>query len=85
MPKVEIYSTRFCLYCLLAKRLLRRKGVAFRVIDVTFRRGARAQMRKRAYGQHSVPQIFVGDRHIGGCEELYDLDRRGELDRLLAS
>lgn len=84
MAKVTIYTTMLCPYCHMAKDLLRQKGVAFEEIDVNSQSGLRAQMRERAGGRNSVPQIWIGDRHVGGCDDLYALDRTGGLDPLLA-
>lgn len=84
MASVEIYTTRFCPYCYQAKELLNRKGVAFREIDVTADRQLREKMVERANGRTTVPQIFVGAAHVGGCDDLYALDEAGELDALLA-
>lgn len=83
--KVEIYTTRVCPYCVRAKALLRRKGVRFVEYDVTNDPERRAEMVQRAHGHRTVPQIFIDDRHVGGCDDLYALDRRGELDPLLFS
>ena len=85
MPPVTVYTTRFCPYCADAKALLRRKGVAFDEIDVSGDRAGRAAMTERAGGRTSVPQIFVGERHVGGCDDLYALDGEGKLDPLLAA
>ena len=85
MSPVTIYTTRFCPYCAEAKDLLRRKDVAFDEVDVSGDRAARAAMTERAGGRTSVPQIFIGDRHVGGCDDLYALDDAGELDPLLAA
>ncbi|MCB1521915.1 MAG: glutaredoxin 3 [Hyphomicrobiaceae bacterium] len=84
MAKVTIYTTMFCPYCHMAKDLLNEKGVTFDEIDVNSRAGLRAEMRQKAGGQNTVPQIWIGDRHIGGCDDLYALDRAGGLDPLLA-
>ena len=84
MPPVTIYTTRFCPYCSDAKDLLRRKSVAFDEIDVSDRK-LRAAMTERAGGRTSVPQIFIGERHVGGCDDLYALDSAGRLDPLLAA
>jgi glutaredoxin 3 len=84
MPKIEIYTTLFCPFCIRAKRLLRRKGASFEEFDVTMKPNARATMRERADGAHTVPQIFIDGRHIGGCDELHALDAAGGLDPLLA-
>lgn len=83
MPSVTIYTTRLCPYCTAAKSLLRQKSVAFDEIDVTGNPGERRQMSERAAGRTTVPQIFIGDRHVGGCDDLYDLDHAGQLDQLL--
>ena len=84
MSKVEIYASMFCPFCHQAKRLLGAKGVDFDEIDVDRDPDARALMTERAGGRRTVPQIFIGDRHVGGCDELYALERAGELDPLLA-
>jgi glutaredoxin 3 len=76
-----MYSTGWCGFCARARALLERKGIAFREIDVDDA-GARAEMETRS-GKRSVPQIFIGPRHVGGFEELYALERSGELDQLL--
>lgn len=83
MPRVTVYSSAFCGYCYRAKKLLQEKGVAFEEIDVMMSPGRRAEMIARAGGRHTVPQIFVGDRHVGGCDELHALEREGKLDPLL--
>jgi glutaredoxin 3 len=72
-----------CPYCHAAKNLLSHKGVKFDEIDVTFAPGKRADMSKRAAGKRTVPQIFIGEVHVGGCDELHDLDHAGKLDPLL--
>lgn len=84
MPKVTLYTTRFCPYCAMAKRLLTQKGVGFEEIDVGGNPSLRAQMTSKANGHRTVPQIWIGDTHVGGCRELYQLDDEGELDALLA-
>jgi glutaredoxin 3 len=84
MSTVEVYTTPLCPYCVSAKKLLRRKGVDFTEIDVAGVPGRRAEMTARAKGRTTVPQIFVGAVHVGGCEELYELDQAGGLDALLA-
>ena len=81
--RIEIYTGALCGYCVAAKRLLRSKGVAFEEIKVSFRPRRRAEMIRRASGRHTVPQVFVDGTHLGGCDELYALDRAGELDQLL--
>lgn len=83
MRPVTIYTTAWCPYCSAAKSLLKEKGVAFQEIDVERVQGARATMVGKASGRTSVPQIFVGDTHVGGCDDLYALDRAGKLDPLL--
>lgn len=85
MQLVTIYTTAWCPYCSAAKTLLRDKGVTFTEIDVEKTAGARATMVQRAGGRTSVPQIFIGDKHVGGCDDLYALDRAGGLDPLLAA
>ncbi len=84
MPTVEIYTTRFCPYCNAAKALLKRKGVPFHEIDLSAERERRAEMIERAHGRTTVPQIFVGDIHVGGCDDLHALEDDGKLDALLA-
>jgi len=83
MRKITIYSTSLCPYCFMAKRLLGKKGVEFEEIDVGGNPKLRQAMQQRAGGQHTVPQIFIGDQHVGGCDELHDLERSGKLDPLL--
>lgn len=84
MAAVTVYSSDFCPYCMRAKALLRRKGVAFEEICVDGRADLRAGMAARA-GRNTVPQIWIGQRHVGGCDDLHELERRGELDSLLAA
>ena len=81
-PKVVMYATDWCPYCARARRLLEDKGIAFEEIDVEARPEARAEMMARSR-RHTVPQIFVGGTHVGGCDDLYELDARGGLDNLL--
>lgn len=83
MPNVTIYTRQFCGYCTAAKRLLATKGVAFDEIDATREPAKRREMTERS-GRATFPQIFIGGRHVGGCDDLYALDRKGELDALLA-
>jgi glutaredoxin 3 len=83
MARVEIYSTMFCPFCYRAKQLLEAKGVDYEELDVTMRPGRRREMMERAAGQSSVPQIFIDDTCIGGCDELYALEATGKLDPLL--
>ena len=84
MAQVEIYTTRYCPYCHSAKALLNRKGVAFTEIDVTGDWEGRRKMVERARGGYTVPQIFIGTTHVGGSDELHELDAAGRLDPLLA-
>ncbi|MGE0007342.1 MAG: glutaredoxin 3 [Parvibaculaceae bacterium] len=84
MPKVTIYTTPFCPYCHSAKALLRRKNVAFSEIDVSFDPEERRRMIAKAQGRRTVPQIFIGETHVGGSDELHALERQGRLDPLLA-
>ncbi len=83
MARVEIYSSMFCPFCHRAKHLLEAKGADFEEIDVTMSPGRRREMTERAAGQSSVPQIFIDDAHVGGCDDLYALEAAGELERLL--
>ncbi len=85
MPEIEIYTTRYCPYCVAAKRLLSHKGVTFTEIDVSGDRVERSKMVVRASGRMTVPQIFIGATHIGGYDDLYALDRGGKLDPLLGT
>jgi glutaredoxin 3 len=82
---VEIYTSRTCGYCHAAKELLRGKSIAYMEFDVTSDHALRSQMTARANGRTSVPQIFVGDVHVGGCDDLYALDSEGRLDNLLVT
>lgn len=84
MAKIEIYTTLFCGYCHRAKKLLQDRGAEFTEIDVLADGGRRAEMQRRTGGQSSVPQIFIDGRHVGGCNELYELDRSGKLAALIA-
>lgn len=83
MAPVEIYTTAFCPYCGWAKELLNKKGVAFKEIDVGGNSALRAQMSERSSGRTTVPQIFIGATHVGGCDDLYALEEDGKLDPLL--
>jgi glutaredoxin 3 len=82
--KIEIYTTATCPYCIRAKALLNKKGAAFEEIRVDVNPALRPEMVKRASGRTTVPQIFIGDRHVGGCDDLHDLDYEGQLDPLLS-
>jgi glutaredoxin 3 len=83
MQPVEIYTTPLCGYCHAAKRLLSSKGVSFSEVDVSADPDRRAEMMQRANGGRTVPQIFIGDTHVGGSDELHALEREGKLDPLL--
>lgn len=83
MAQVEIYTTMICPYCHRAKKLLDAKGVDYTEIDVMTDSKLRTQMRERAGGRTSVPQIFINGQHVGGCDDLYALDRQGQLSPLL--
>jgi glutaredoxin 3 len=83
MAVIEIYTTPYCPYCLDAKTLLKKKGAAFSEIDVSRDRDLRVKMIARAQGRTTVPQIFIGETHVGGCDDLYALDDAGKLDALL--
>lgn len=85
MPPVDIYTTRFCPYCFTAKALLKRKGVAFTEINLSQEHERREEMITRANGRMTVPQIFIGDLHVGGSDELHALERAGKLDPLLTA
>ena len=85
MPLVEIYSKTTCSYCWQAKRLLDSKGVAYKEIMLDFGGPEREVMIQRANGRTTVPQIFIDGRHIGGCDDLYRLERAGQLDSLIAA
>lgn len=81
--KVEIYTWRTCPFCLRAKALLNRKGITYTEYAIDGDEAARERMAARAGGRRSVPQIFINGQHIGGCDDLYNLERSGELERLL--
>jgi glutaredoxin 3 len=81
--QVEIYTTPYCGYCRMAKQLLARKNVTYTEIDVSGDAGLRQKMVERADGRTTVPQIFIGDTHVGGCDDLYELNDAGSLDKLL--
>lgn len=83
MPPIEIYTTPYCPYCIAAKKLLASKGAPFTEIDVAGNGEQRAKMVERANGGSTVPQIFIGATHVGGCDDLYALDSAGGLDPLL--
>jgi len=85
MKPVEIYTSPLCGFCHAAKRLLNQKGVSFSEVDVLANPDRKPEMIKRADGGRTVPQIFVGDINVGGCDDLYALERAGKLDALLAA
>jgi glutaredoxin 3 len=85
MKPVEIYTSPLCGFCHAAKRLLNQKGVSFSEIDIRADPDRKAEMIQRANGGYTVPQIFVGETHVGGCDDLYALERSGQLDPLLAA
>lgn len=82
MTDVVIYTTQVCPYCVRAKQLFQRKGVSYREIDISFDQAERMALVARTR-QRTVPQIFINDQHIGGCDDLYALERSGQLDPLL--
>lgn len=84
MQPIDIYTSPICGFCHAAKRLLNEKGANFNEIDVLRDSERKQEMMQRAHGRHTVPQIFIGDTHVGGCDDLYDLERAGKLDALLA-
>ncbi len=85
MPRIEIYTKMLCPYCTRAKRLLSEKGADFQEYDISMGGPKRAEMLQRANGRSTVPQIFIGDTHVGGSDDLAALDRAGKLDALLAA
>ncbi|MBL6595215.1 MAG: glutaredoxin 3 [Candidatus Puniceispirillum sp.] len=85
MAKVEIYTAMACPFCTRAVKLLTAKNISFEEIDVTLSSAKRQAMKSRANGKTSVPQVFINDDHIGGCDDLFALDQAGHLDRLLTA
>lgn len=85
MKSVEIYTSPLCGFCHAAKRLLNAKGVSFSEVDVWAEPERKAEMIQRANGGRTVPQIFIGGEHVGGCDDLHALERAGKLDALLAA
>ena len=81
---VEIYTWTYCPFCIRAKALLDKKGVAYQEYKIDGDEAARKEMAQRANGKRSVPQIFIDDRHIGGCDEIHALEAKGELEPLLS-
>jgi len=84
MPPIKIYTTPICPYCVRAKALLRKKGASYEEIDVFMDPDARDEMESVSHGRRTVPQIFIGETHVGGCDDLYALENSGKLDPLLA-
>jgi len=84
MKSVRIYTTPMCPYCVRAKSLLKKKGATVEEVDIMMDMAAREEMEVKTGGARSVPQIFIGDTHVGGCDELYALEQDGKLDTLLA-
>lgn len=84
MAEIEIYTTKVCPYCVRAKNLLNAKDADFKEIDLTGDDAGREALLKRSGGMRTVPQIFINGQHIGGCDNLYELEEKGELDKLLA-
>ncbi len=85
MADVTIYTRQFCGFCTAAKRLLEQKGVPYEEHDATFSANLRQEMVQRAGGRSTFPQIFIGGKHVGGCDELHALERAGKLDQMLQS
>lgn len=85
MKAVEIYTSPFCGFCHAAKRLLTQKNISFSEIDVFSDPSRKQEMIQRSGGGRTVPQIFIGEKHVGGCDDLYALERAGKLDPLLAA
>jgi len=83
VTKIDIYTSSLCGFCYEAKELLKEKGVAFNEIDIITEPNRRGEMLKRTKGHHTVPQIFINNIHVGGCDDLYSLDARGKLDPLI--
>ncbi len=84
MPEITIYTRKFCGYCSAAKSLLKSKGAKFNELDATMNSKLKQEMIQKSNGGRTFPQIFIGDKHVGGCDELHALDRAGKLDPLLS-
>ena len=84
MTTVEIYTKDYCPYCKKAKELLTKKKVSFTEYDVTYDQEKFEEMVERSFGRRTVPQIFINDTHIGGCDDMHELDAKGKLDSLLS-
>jgi glutaredoxin 3 len=85
MAHIEIYTTNYCPYCTKAKALLKTKGVSYQEYDVTMNPADRVKMTERSNGGRTVPQIFINNKHVGGCDDIHALDRAGKLDALIAA
>ena len=85
MTTIEMYSGDFCPYCMRAKSLLKKKGLEFTEFNVQKDPERRSEMLERTAGARSIPQIFINDRHVGGCDQLYALEKKGELDSWLSA
>ncbi len=85
MANVVIYTRQMCGFCTAAKRLLQKKEIAFQELDATFEPALRSEMIQRSGGRATFPQVFIGETHVGGCDDLMDLERSGKLDDLLAA
>jgi glutaredoxin 3 len=85
MADITIYTTMLCPYCYRAKSLLKQKGASYTEIDVGMDADKRQEMTERAHGRRTVPQIFIGDTHVGGCDDLFALEAAGKLDAMLAA
>lgn len=85
MAQIEIYTTFMCPYCARAKALLEKKGQSYNEIDVSYDAAKREEMTHKAGGRRTVPQIWINGTHVGGCDDLYALEREGKLDPLLAA
>jgi glutaredoxin 3 len=85
MTTIELYSGGYCPYCLRAKSLLKQRGMDFVEYDVQAEPEKRDEMLRRSNGARTIPQIFINDRHVGGCDDLYALDRKGELEKWVAN
>ncbi|MET4733140.1 glutaredoxin 3 [Thalassospira sp. MBR-102] len=85
MAKVEVYATEWCPYCKRARKLLEEKGAKYELIDVMMEPRRKKEMMDRTNGKHTVPQIFINDEHIGGCDELMALNAKGGLDSKLSA
>lgn len=85
MPNIIVYTKDYCPYCVRAKDLLKRKGQAFKEVDITHDEALQQEMITKSGGRRTVPQIFINNTHVGGCDDLHALEKEGKLDPLLAS